>query len=439
VSHARQKGRVKRARKRGSAPRGPRGPYRRRNVDGTPSAADLTPPAYAAMTEVPPELQERALEKLQWISSFINAGCPRGELGEYAKRAAELMGHAPSAIPPNSTLYGWIRRYREFGLLGLADAVRSDAGIVKSMSADVVDLATTLRVGAKLGPAALQCFLAERSFGVEVPEYHTLRRVLRAFERDHPHLIAIADEGLANYRNRFRLALAGTNRPGGDTLAVDSTVMDLWVRIRDLQAPSGWRPVRVVLTVVSDVGSRLFVTFNLSLKAVDAGILLGTFRRVIDQDANYPGLLSPGMPRRIIMDKGAEHQGAFRDMLNTHGVEILPGEHNHPERNAREERLIQTVQMEVLTHKPGYSKTQTPFNPYAAADKEQTRRLKDLKYEAYKLEVPVEMLMTVEEVEAEIAGWAHVYNARPHTGLPADCEDFSRMLQKAAALDGMEA
>jgi hypothetical protein len=439
VANARQKERIKRARKAGSAPRGPRGPYGRRHEDGSRRAKDLEAPGYAAITEVPPELLERALAKLQWINGFVNAGCPRGELLNYAEGAAKLMRRPRHDVPKYSTLFGWVRRHREFGLLGLVDRVRGDAGQVKSISADLVTTATTLRVGAKMGPASIRRFIADRWPGKEVPEYHALRRVIRRFERDNPHLIAIADDGLPGYRNRFRLAMAGTNWPGGDTLAVDSTVMDLWVRVRDLEAPSGWKAVRLALTVVSDVGSRLFVTFNLSFRPVDAGILLGTFRRVVNQDANYPGLLSPGMPRRIVMDKGAEHQGAFREMLDAYHVEILPGENNHPERNSREERLIQTVQTEVLSQRLGYSKTQSPFNAYARADKEQTRRLKDLRYEEYKLEIPVEALMTVEQVEAEIAGWAHVYNGRPHSGLPADSEDFNRLLRVAAQLDGSEA
>ena len=138
----------------------------------------------------------------------------------------------------------------------------------------------------------------------------------------------------------------------------------------------------------------MLVTYNLSFKAIDSGILLGTFRRVVNQDANYPGLLSPGVPRKVLVDAGAENQGLFRETLTRLGVEVSVSSGYHPERNGREERLIQTVQTEVLAALPGYAKLHKRFDPYAPAEKEQTRRLGSLKYEPYRLELPVTALLT---------------------------------------------
>ena len=432
--------RVRRERGAGAArARGNRGQYSRQwTGDRLAPKQHLSPPAYASIEEVPRDIYDRAmLEKLPWIRRFVNEGCPRGELKAYAEEYARGQGIPVQDVPPYSTLNGWVHRYRAFGLLGLMDKVRSDAGHARTISSEVADAAITLRAGGKFGPSAILTALHGLFPATVIPNYSALRRHIRRYEKDHPHLMVMVDEGMAGWRNKFRLAMAGTNYPGGDVYSVDSTVSDLWVRVRDNSAADGWSAVRLVLTVIEDVGSRLLISFNLSFKAVDSGILLGAFRRVVVQEANYPGLLSPGLPRRILLDKGAEHQSAFLEMLKKYEIEVLPGEAYHPERNGRLERLIQTVQTEVFGHLPGYAKLHTRFNPYAPAEKEATRRLTSLKYDPYKLELPVMALKTVEEVEAEICGWGHVYNARSHSGLPADLPELKTMLAKALELDNL--
>lgn len=441
MSNDRQKQRVRRDRPNGGGgKRGSRGRYAGQwSADRLQPKPHLTPPAYASMGEVPQEIYHRALtEKLPWIQRFVNEGCPRGKLREYAVAHAGAQNIAPEQIPPYTTLNTWVHRHQAFGLLGLMDAVRGDAGKARTISPEVAETLRILRVGGKQGPMQALRSLHQLFEKDQIPTYAAVRRFIRTFERNNPHLIVMADEGIAGWRNKYRLALAGTEYPGGHALALDSTVMDLWVRVPDRDAPDGWRAVRMVLTVVSCVGSRLLVTYNLSFKAIDSGILLGTFRRAVNQDANYPGLLSPGIPRKVIVDAGAENKRLFKKTLTRLGVEVSVGSGYHPERNGREERLIETVQTEVLAALPGYAKTHKRFHPYAPAEKEQTRRLTSLKYEPYRLELPVTALQTPEQVEAQIAGWAQVYNARPHVGLPADSPELMALLAKAAEFDEIE-
>lgn len=423
-----------------SKSRGPRGRYASQwDANRLAPKAYLPGPAYASLDEVPRDIYHRALEeKLPWIQRFLNAGCPRGKLVEFAEAYAIGAGIDLSAVPPYSTLNGWVHRHRAFGLLGLMDAVRGDAGQPRTISADVAEYIRILRVGGKQGAAQILTALSKLCEQDEVPKYHAAYNYVRQFERDNPHLMALADKGIAGFRNSFRRALAGTEYPGGFALALDSTVADIWVRVRDLRSPDGWKAVRLVLTVVSDVGSRLLVSFNLSFKAVDSGILLGTFRRAVYQDANYPGLLATGMPHKVIVDAGAENQGAFKQTLTRHGVEVSASAGYHPERNGREERLIQTIQVQVFGALPGYSKTHERFDAYARAEVEATKRLTDLKYEPYRLELPVTALKTIEEIEAEILGWAWAYNGVSHVGLPVDSPQLMAMVAQAAELDSVE-
>jgi hypothetical protein len=183
----------------------------------------------------------------------------------------------------------------------------------------------------------------------------------------------------------------------------------------------GYRAFRPVLTVIEDVGSRLFVTFNLSLYAIDSGICLGVLGRALNQDQNYAGMPSVGVPHEITLDKGAEHQSVFREALEALTIDVVPRRDNSPRAGAHVESLIGTITTEVFKNLPvGYSACERPFDPYAPADRDVKRNLAALKYDAYKLEVPVEALLTLQELESRIWGWATVYNERPHISLPVD-------------------
>ena len=193
----------------------------------------------------------------------------------------------------------------------------------------------------------------------------------------------------------------------------------------------------MALTVIMDIGSRLILTFNLSLHALDSGILSSVFRRVINPEANYPRLISPGWPRAVRVDPGAEHQGEFMKLMDQHGVEIQSTTPNTPEENGRVERLIRTINEEVFAPMPGYVKTQARFDPYAPPENEAKQRFSKLKYEPHRLEVPVEMLPRIEEVEAELLVWMWIYNARPHSALPADSEEFRQLVAQAEWFEGL--
>lgn len=427
----RKKDRIRRIRNGGSARQNNPGKYDPQWTEREKEWIDG--PNYSSADEVPRDILERALtQKLPWIKRFVSERCPRGKLVEFARLHAESAGIAEDDIPPYSTLHTWVHQYRQYGVAGLADKVRTDAGI-QQIDPEVLQVIEALRIGGKVNPGAATSALV-RLLDLphnKTPKYGQVRRAIRRVERRYPGLIELVDNGQAGWRNRFRFALAGGLQPGGQTYAVDSTVADITVRVRDPSAPEGWKEGRVALTVIMDVGSRMILTFNLSLYAVDSGILSGVFRRVINPEANYPGLLSPGWPRAVRVDPGAEHQGEFRKLLDQHGVEIQSTTPNTPEENGRAERLIGTIQTEVFSPMPGYVKTQSRFDPYAPPENEAKQRFSKLKYEPHRLEVPVEMLPRIEEVELELLGWAHAYNAMPHSRLPTDSDEFRRLAAQA--------
>lgn len=412
---------------------GKRGAYSRAWADpNTKAKKYLKPPAYTSLDEVPEGIQMRGFKKLAWIQRFVNEDCPRGKLEEYARAHAEAQDIPASEVPKYTTLNTWVYQHRQFGLLGLMDAVRKPHP--RSLSEDMKTALETIRFGGgKHSPAAVLDELV-KLYG-DSPSYATLRREVRRLERRHPHLKTLVDEGIPGFQSKLRYALSGARQPGGVVVGVDSTGADIWIRVPDRNAPDGWKAQRVVLTVVVDQGSRAILTFNLSLRAIDAGIMLSTFRRALVQSANYPGLVSlKAPPRRVVADKGAEHHRKFREEMERLQVDLTYGPPNTPETNPRTERVIGTITSEVFKPEFGYSKLHEPFDAYADPNRESRRRMSQLKYEAYKLEVPVMQLNTLAEFETKLLAWAITHNMRSHPSLPITDE----FLSMAAAVEAFE-
>jgi transposase InsO family protein len=399
--------------------------------DVTNPPAGLRAPHYASLDEVPPDLRERAVMKRMFVAAFVEAGCPRGELIAYAQPVADAL---KLPLPPATTLRGWAKQFQHWGLLGLVDKVRSDAGRSRTVVQGIREIALVCIVGARHGPAQALALLNRLLPDAPLPTYDALRREIERFKSKHPHLMSLVRDGLTGWRNRFRLALPGAEFPGGFRYAVDSTVCDLWVRVRNITLVEGWEAIRCVLTIVEDVGSRTFLTFNLSLVSVDSGIAIATLRRAIMPGENYAGLPQGGLPHEVLVDAGPEHLGLFYRALSEAGVQVHYS--GTPEENGRAERLISSVTTQVLARLPGYSKSERPLDPYAAPTQEDRKRLSILKGGEYHREIPLHLLLTVEELEARIHAWATVYNDRPHPGLTAHSEFLREALEIDRLLEG---
>lgn len=395
-------------------------------------------PAYDSVEEAPPDLLQRALtEKLPWVQRFVKDGCPRGKLEEYARKYAKSQGLSADEIPSYPTLNGWAHQLKGYGVVGLIDKVRKDAGTSRTVSRAMQDILEFAVLGDKKGYQAATNFLADRlPEGVEAPNYHAVRRVLARFMTNNPHLVTAATHGMGRVKQMFRLSLSHGLLPGGAALAIDSTVADIWIRIRDADADSGFRTVRPVLTMIQDLGTRMVVTYNLSLHQVDSGIIKGTFRRAVNPVRNYPGLLSTGIPEEVVVDRGSEHRGEFEQLMGQLGVDVRTS--TDPEGRSRVERAIGSVSTEVFANLPGYSPTQKPYDPYAPPEQDGRRSLRELAYEPYRLEVPVSSLLQIQELEATLRAWVKNHNQRAHPSLPADSKQVRALLSDLNALCNRE-
>lgn len=407
--------------------------------DVTDPPPGVREPVFRSLAEVPADLRARAEEKAKWVSTFVRDGCPRGELMNYAKRTAEAKDLPEDAVPPYSTLNGWAKQFLHWGLLGLVDRVRKDAGKRRSLSDKIRGVLTACIIGARYSTTDALDFLSRVLPGVPLPPYHKMWREIQAFTEKNPHLRVLLTGGETEWRNVFRLALPGVDFPAGFRWAIDSTLCDVLVRVRDTTKPDGWDIARLVLTIVEDVGSRMLLTFNLSFTKVDSRIVLGTVRRLIYPGANYPDLPTVGLPHEILVDCGPEYLGDFERALSGTPVELIKTAPGQPEQNGRAERLLGTIKKEVFEGLPGNVAVQKAFNPYRDPKKEDRKNLERLKYDPHREVIPARTLLTVEQLEARLLAWASLYNRRTHPSLEANPErlreamDFHELVKLASA------
>ena len=392
---------------------------------------DLTqstnPPVYQQLSDAPPALIERAVEKYGFIQRFVVEGFPRGKLEAYARLHAEARGLGETDVPRYTTLNGWAHRYHLFGMLGLVDQPRRDAGVSRTVTGAALT-AAELGVALGNGPTGVLALMSDLVDG-DLPKVDSVRRVLRRLERENPLLAAMAKGGPTAFRDLTELTTTFLAVLGGVRVSIDSTVLDRWIKVPN--GDGGWEAMRPVLTVIEDVGSRLLVTFNLSLYPIDSGICAAVLGRAIDARQNYPGLMSVGVPYEIALDKGSEHQGQFCDVLNRLQIEVVPRNNDSPRGGAHVERLIGTITTEVCANRLGFSKAERIIDPYAPSDRDTKRNLAQLKYEPYRLDIPVGALVTLSDLEAEILGWATLYNARPHPALEVNSPEIQGLLRSA--------
>ena len=133
MGRKRSASRITRTVKRGKKPRGVRrgsrrGRYHTSQIKDPLAKPWLKPPVYAAFSEAPPEIQERAREKGRWVCRFVNEGRPRGKPDQYALEYAMGARIPENEIPTYQTRYRWAVRLEVFGELGLLDAPQHSAG-----------------------------------------------------------------------------------------------------------------------------------------------------------------------------------------------------------------------------------------------------------------------------------------------------------------------
>lgn len=288
--------------------------------------ATPSPPRFARIEDAPEALQRRVTFRYPWVHAVMQRR-PKQSVDCALREHAQLTGVAPADIPKRSTVLTWVRRFEAFGRLGLLDGLRADAGTKRALTrlpakagltpAEVDHLIAVVVCGAKGRTIDLVHHVNERlrRFGVEVP-YQTAWDWVDAFRRRHPHDVHVAHEGVGAFAEDNRMHLGMAPVAPGMLHSFDSSPADEWVRIPDPRATDGWRRVRPIFTRVIDVGSRAALSFEVTVGALTADIVLGVLRRAYVTGENWEGLPTVKLPTRARADTGPEHRAVVEQVLN---------------------------------------------------------------------------------------------------------------------------
>ena len=105
-----------------------------------------------------------------------------------------------------STIGRWVKRYREHGLAGLADAqMRSDKGTSRRLPAEAVSLIEGLALQTpprSIAAIHRQICTIAKAQGWNVPSYDSVYRIIKKLD---PALLTLAHQGAAAYGEEYDL------------------------------------------------------------------------------------------------------------------------------------------------------------------------------------------------------------------------------------------
>src|SRR5579859_3208984 len=152
---------------------------------------------------------------------------------------------------PASTVRRWVKRYREKGLAGLADAkVRSDKGKSRRLPPDAITLIEGLALQTpprSMAAIHRQVTAIAQEQGWKPPSYDRVRQIIKGLD---PALVTLAHQGAAAYREEFDLLYRRESPHANSMWQADHTPLDV------LLLDETGKPAKPWLTAIEDDYSR---------------------------------------------------------------------------------------------------------------------------------------------------------------------------------------
>ena len=344
-------------------------------------------------------------------------------------RDVAQRGVAAADVPPRRTVVEWVQRAQADGISGLLDAPHHARGRRCSLDGlsqrvqahlDIDKIMRAVVVGGKGGGKEVQAILNRRlrRHGIEVP-YSTAARWVADYRRRQAHLVYAAHEGIGALIDDAVFHLGWDDVPPLRLWMFDSTPADEVVSMREPRDPRILVPVRPTVSRLIDVGSRVHVTFEVTVGPLTADHVLGMLRRAVVPGQNWEGLPTLPPPALVRVDGGGEHKSVVEDALRAWGVtiDIAREPDAPPERQAHVERLHGTLNARVSADAVGRTKSARVDDGFPLSMRDTMRGRQHRAREVRRGEVPVESLRSLQDfLDATLHGAVH-YNRTPHKGI----------------------
>lgn len=392
-----------------------------------------------------PEVQARAAFKMAFVRAVLAKPEGVSVAAAIARDAAE-RGIAAHDVPPRRTVVEWVRRAEVDGIHGLVDTPHHARGrrlALEGLSErvkshlDVDKVIRAIVVGGKGGAKELQDVLNRRlrRHGITVP-YSTAARWLQNYRRRQTHLVYLAHEGVGALLDdaQFHFGWDDDVEPGR-LWSFDSTPADEVVSMRNPRDPRRLDDVRPTVSRLIDVGSRVHVTFEVTIGPLTADHVLGLLRRAVVQGQNWEGLPTLPPPAVVRIDGGGEHRAVVEEALRMLGVtiDVATKPDSPPERQSHVERLHGTLNARVSASAVGRTKSARVDDGSPLSMRDTMRGRQHRAREVPRPEVRVESLRRLQDfIDATLQG-AVAYNCLPHKGIRRAIRGRVRQSQSIAA------
>src|SRR5947209_9992528 len=278
----------------------------------------------------------QALERLEII---------RPALEKHVSQAQVARLHH---LPP-STVQLWIKRYREKGLAGLANATRSDKGKTRKLPEQAITLVEGLALQTPPRSAAAlhrQVVEIAKEQGWKPPSYEWVRLRIKSLD---PALVMLAHQGAAVYREEFDLLYRREATHANAIWQADHTPLDI------LLLDEEGKPAKPWLTVIEDDYSRAIAGYRLSFQDATALTTALTLRTAIWRKED-PRWQVCGIPSVFYTDHGSDFTSKHIEQVAADlPMELIFSKVKMPRGRGKVERFFRTVNELLLQDLPGYA------------------------------------------------------------------------------------
>ena len=247
------------------------------------------------------------------------------------------------------TVQRWMKRYREQGLAGLADAARSDKGRSRNLPPAAITLIEGLALQTPPRSAAAihrKVTDVAREQGWNPPSYARVRQIIKNLD---PALVTFAHQGAAAYREEFDLLYRRESTHSNAMWQADHSPLDILLLDEAGKAAKPW------LTVIEDDYSRTIAGFRLTVQEPTALTTALALRTAIWRKED-PRWHICGIPRVFYTDHGSDFTSKHMEQVAADlGIELIFSEKGVPRGRGKIERFFRSVTQLLLQDLPGYA------------------------------------------------------------------------------------
>jgi putative transposase len=248
-----------------------------------------------------------------------------------------------------STIQRWIKQYREQGLVGLANARRTDKGKSRRLPEHAIQLIEGLALQTpprSMAAIHRQISTIAQEQGWKPPSYDRVRQIVKSLD---PALVTLAHQGAAAYREEFDLLYRREATHANAMWQADHTPLDVWL------LDEAGKPAKPYLTAIEDDYSRMIVGYRLSFQPATALTTALTLRQAIWRKED-PRWSSCGIPSVFYTDHGADFTSQHMEQVAADiGMELVFSEKGVPRGRGKMERFFRSVDQLFLQDVPGYA------------------------------------------------------------------------------------